>query len=618
MSRRRNAPPEDSSYPDWLRESLRVLCPPENITVTEFTRRHKLLDRENGSPFNDALTPYLIGVMDAFTDPDIEEIWYGKPTQVGGTRAILNMLAYIIAQDPDDAMVVYPTDDLAEYASKNRIQPMIENSPVLRDLYLPGESTDLELHFSNGMILVLAGANSPAPLASRPIRYLFLDEVDKYPLRAGKEASPIELAIERTKTFPHNRKIVGTSTPTFKTGNIWKRMEGADQLYEYAAYCPHCGHQMFWAMRNKDRKLLRWPEGANPEEARESAWYECEKCQGRITDSLKTRMVREGKWVLTRRNTHGKMVTAFRMNTFPSPWVRLGDIARKFLKSKDDPVELQNFINSWLAEIFEQKIVRTSADLVLERRTRFEEGEVPDWAILLTGGVDVQKDHMYWVIRAWGPMITSQCISYGIALSWADIETVMNRPWHKAGEGDLLVSLCGIDSGDGNTQDDVYEFCALNADWAIPTKGSSNPLITRYRISKVDKVGSSAYGMQLVLFDGGQYKSMIASRMNRTNGKGSWMVHAGCDRAYAEQVTAEHIIKEKRNGQEIERWVPNTSHAANHYLDAEVIAAVAADLKQVRYLAEGQGAIPIPEPPPQPIGNNAPNSNWLQPRENWL
>ena len=91
--------------------------------------------------------------------------------------------------------------------------------------------------------------------------------------------------------------------------------------------------------------------------------------------------------------------------------------------------------------------------------------------------------------------------------------------------------------------------------------------------------------MPLVKVDGGKYKDMIAGRLHRPNGQGSWMVYKDCDREYAEQVTAEHKIMVKKGGRLVPRWVPKTTHADNHYLDAEVYAFAAADYLGVRLLA---------------------------------
>jgi phage terminase large subunit GpA-like protein len=594
--------------------------PPERMTTAQWADRHRILDERTSAqpgPWRTNVTPYLRGVMDAFTDPDVEELWLCKPTQVGGTEAILNMIAYAIAQDPAPTLVVYPTLELARWTSVNRLQPMIAACPELRSRYLLRDSTDLELQFV-GMYLTLAGANSPASLATRPIRYLFLDEVDKYPAGAGHEADPIALAQERTKTFVYNRKIVGTSTPTYRSGHIWRRVESAGELRRYFVPCPHCGHYQFLRF---SRETLRWPEGCTAEDAIDLAWYECEGCKGRIGDQHKGMMLRTGEWRCVTRRGAGARIVACHLNTLASPWVRFGEMAAKFLRTKDDPDELKNFVNSWLGEPWETATAKVDADVVLERQTETPTGVVPEGAVLLTGGVDVQEDRFYWTVRAWGTRLTSWNVAHGEALDWGQIEQIMNRPWPREQGADAQVNLVAVDSGDQT--DDVYAFCARNLEWARPVKGSSQSLLSRYRITRVDRPTSAAHGMQLVLVDTDQYKTLIASRQNRTNGPGSWMVHADCDRDYAEQVTAEHCVEETRGGQVKRVWRRKHGSAANHYLDAEVYAAVAADLLQVRYLDDGatpgDSARNTPAAPPSPQPRTQQQQpNWLPPRRDWL
>ncbi len=615
MNPRRQRKRRKRSLPDWLLAALSVLRPPENLTVSEWADRYRVLDEKTSAqpgPWKTSTTPYLQGVMDAFNDPDIEEIIFCKPTQVGGTETLNNMIGYVIAQDPAPALVVYPTLELAEFASKNRVQPMIDLAPVLKQRYHFRESKDLELQFDS-MYIVLAGANSPASLASRPIRYLFLDEVDKYPPRSGKESDPISLARERTKTFAYNKKIFMTSTPTVKTGNIWTAKENADELRCYYIPCPHCGQYQKLSF-----KQIKWPKGVKePADAQDLAWYECQYCKEKITDAHKPAMLRNGRWEAEKKKGQYSRKVAFYINTLYSPWVRFGDVAYEFLKSKDFPDLLQNFVNSWLAEPWEDTQVKINKQLVLERQSGYEEGVVPDEAVLLTGGVDVQRGMLYWTIRAWGPLLTSWNIAHGIAMSFEDIEVIMNTTFSKRDGTQYQVNLCAIDSGDQT--EDVYDFCAMNQDWAIPVKGSSNPMLSRYRISTIDKINSKAYGMRLVLVDTSQYKSMIAARLNRPNGKGSWMVYQGCDEEYAEQVTSEHKVLVKKGDKQIEVWQPKTPTAANHYLDCEVYAAAAADLLHVRYLQEETPAEePSRKPEPTQNGFIKTDGSWINQKGGWI
>ena len=604
------------SAPDYIIRALKALTPPENITVSEWAEKYRQLDAKTTArpgPWRNSSTPYLKGLMDEFNNYETEEIIFVKPTQVGGTEAILNMIGFVINEDPSPAMVVYPTDELAKSISKNRIEPMITNSPALKERYHVNDSSVLEMQFDD-MYLSLVGSNSPSGLASKPIKYLFLDETDKYPGASRKEADPVSLARERTKTF-HNRKIVLASTPTLRNNHIWEAKENADIEKHYLMPCPHCGKKIEFKFSN-----LRFPDDPSMSYAdrAERARYVCQECGAIITDSQKYIMLQQGTWEIVERKTQFARKVVFWLNTLYSPFVRFAEVAKAFLMSKDDSEAFQNFVNSWLAEPWEDTKLKTNADLVLDRQTEVPELIVPSWAKIITGGVDVQENSLYVSIRAFGNHITSQNIFHQQVFSFRDVERIMNTPYKTESGEDMVVSLCLIDSG--YDADSTYDFCADNSDWAIPVKGASNPMMNHYKISKVNKLDSRAYGMQLIIVDTGKYKDMIAGRMRKQNGSGSWMVYSGCDREYAEQVTAEHKINVKtNNGKVKQEWHLKTSHADNHYLDTEVYCLAAADALGIRTAhLRDEEAEQLQTDHQKTHREESKEESWIRVNESWL
>ena len=596
---------------DYQLETLRLLIPPETLTVSEWAEKYRVLDSKSSAipgRWSNEVTPYLVGIMDEFNNYETEKIVFVKPTQVGGTEALLNMVGYIVMQNPSPTLIVYPTESLAKSVSINRLQVMFKVAPELKKRF-DENSQLLELQF-DGMYLTLIGSNSASELAGRPIKYIMLDEVDKYPGATGKEASPIKLAEERTKSFRNSRKIFITSTPTLKTGHIWREKEKADIEKHFFVPCPYCNEFIEFKFQN-----IKFPddEGMGYADRAELAHYVCEECGCIITDKDKHYMLKKGEWRTVRHNTKYTRSVAFWINTLYSPFVSWAAIAKEFLLSKDNPEDFQNFINSWLAEPWEDTKLKTSAELVLERQTELDEFVVPEWAKFITAGVDVQESSLYWTIRAWGDYITSQNIAHGQALSFREIDKIMNSIYrNQKGEG-FIVNLCLVDSGDQT--DDVYDFCVNHSEYALPVKGASHTQLNQYKISKINRAGSSADGMQLVLVDGNKYKDMIAGRMRRPNGKGSWMVYNGCDMEYATQVTNEHKINNK-SGKQV--WQPKYSHADNHYLDCEVYALAAADILGVRTLnliddeqeVSDMKEIRKPKEPEE--------EQWIRQNDNWI
>ena len=580
----------------WLPKERMAWKPPARLTVSEWAEAERVLDTRTSSrpgPWRNARTPYLAGMMDVFTLPHVSEITYMTGTQVGKTEAILNQIGWAVSQDPGSAMVVYPTEDIARGVSKLRIQPLFESSPTVSERHIRNESTTLEIHFWGGYIC-LSGANSPSSLASRPIRYLWLDEVDKYPPYLGEEADPISLARERTKTYT-NRKVVQCSTPTVEKGAIYQSYLSADVRYAYHVPCPYCGYMQPFTMSGikfpeQIREDMRNAKG-DPEKLREvaqraraSSWYECSRCGEAITDSQKMSMLLKGQWVPDRDVERPRHV-AFHLNSIYAPALTFGDVAAEFIQAKDFPDRLRNFINSWLGEPWRENNIEIAVSEVMRHETQIPRGQVPREAWFLTGGVDVQKDYMVWEVRAWGRGATSWLVDCGRAETWDTITSIMDRGiWRTDDSRVFHVRLCLVDAG--FRTDEVYEFCSKRPDLYLPCKGSSRPLNGKlYTVTNIDRQGAAP--MKLWIHDSGYWKGWVHSRIAREPGElGAWRVFARCPKDYAEQIVAERKVMalNRRTGVYEEVWEKVTSHAANHFLDTAVLNALAAELLQIRYM----------------------------------
>jgi len=601
------------------REILKTVVPyaaaewvlPVKMTVSEWADKFRRLDvKTSAEPgqWSTSRTPYLKGIMDAFTDPYVDEITVMAASQVGKTEAMYNMLGFIIDQDPGPTLMVSPRADDARSVSYNRIKPMIDASPVL-NRYLPANMDDitkLEYHFDR-MILYFAGSNSPADLASRPIRYLFLDEVDKYPKFSGREADPIKLASERQKTF-WNKKTVKVSTPTTREGYIFREYDKSDQRRFYVP-CPHCGkHQVFGFGQIKWRK-----EESSPERIKNNrlAWYECIDCKKRIDDVHKQKMMLAGEWRPEKDEPNRNR--GFWVSSLYSPWLTWSDIASEFLKSKDYVELLMNFVNSWLAEVWEEKIEETTVDKVRNLARDYDQGVVPDDVLVLTAGVDVQKDHFYYVIRGWGYYEESWLIRAERVEYWQDIEDCLFKTeYRRVSSAETLgVYMTCVDSG--FRTDEVYRFCRSWQDKTKAVKGLEEITGGRfYRANKIDinsRTGAVIPG-GLVLWNLNvtQYKDKI-NRLVTSQNPCKWHIFKNPADDYLAQFTSEHkvLIRNRTTGKAKEVWQKKKEAAANHYLDAEVYALAAADI--IRALNMRREDTPRVH---QPAGEEHGRGSWLR------
>jgi phage terminase large subunit GpA-like protein len=458
-------------------------------------------------------------------------------------------------------------------------------------------------------------AGSPTSIASRAIRYAFMDEINKYPKFSGEEASPLALTEERTNTFKETRKLVYVSTPTIETGYITVGESNCAARFRYKITCPHCGHKQEFILNQ-----INFGTDLNPKVVENVAWYECEKCAGMIYDDQRMALVRQGDYYdietgLQFQECIEKVKpksVGFVYNRIMTPWFTFGDVGAEFLRSKNIPERLMNFRNSWMAEEWIEKIEEKQAAQIYTLRTNFREGEVPKEAAVLTAGVDVQKGYLQYVIRAWATTWESWLIQEGQIESFDDLAVILWEHQYLQKETDrpFKVGLANIDSG--YRTDEVYDFVRKHPRVARAVKGATHPLKAPYSASRIDYFPSGKIipgGLILWLIDMNYWKDFLSRRMNEE--MGVWHVHADITQQYAEQVTAEHkiTVRNKRTGKVTQEWQRKTQGRASESWDDEIYATVAADMAGIRYWKEEPQ---VKVPPPKKSGG------WLPQKQNWL
>ena len=565
-----------------------IFVPPENLTVSEWSDKYRVLDaRTSKEPglWRTKRTPYLKKIMDSMNDSEAEEIIVCAGAQVGKTETIFNSLGWAIHQNPFPILVVYPTEDIARSVSDNRIQPMVEKSRALKSILTERASdiTKLEMKFKTTTVY-FAWSNSPSVLASKPICYLFLDEIDKYPAFSGKEADPISLAKKRTTTFRGLRKIIYVSTPTLETGNIWKQLQSANVIYKYAVPCPKCGHKQFLEFEN-----IKWPEGEkDPEVIRDAAYYECEKCGYHIPDDAKDAILQKGEWLPYEEKTTKRRKIGFHLSALYSPFVSFGEIAAEFMESKDDPAKLMDFVNSRLALPWAETIEKKKEEDILKLKIDYDAGTVPEDTVAITMGIDTQKDGFYYVVHAWANDYTTLLTRYGYTTDYKEVLKIVFDSRYRIQNSDMVMPVVKAfwDSG-GHRTDEIYEICRTEGRGIVfPIKGMSTNANVPLKESILDKYPGTNKpipgGLKLVNINTAYYKEAIHRKMQIEKGlRGRWNVHKDIAEDYALQMTAEEKRRVRKGNRYEEKWVQ--TRRDNHYLDCSVYAFAAADHTGIRY-----------------------------------
>src|SRR6202162_4031703 len=395
----------------YLPASAAGARPDPLLTVSEWADTYRTLSQRASAepgPWRTDRTPYLREVMDCLSPSSpIETVVLMKGAQIGGTEAGNNWIGYVVHQAPGPMLSVSPTVEMAKRNSKQRIDPLVEESAVLRELVSDPRSRDsgntmLAKEFPRG-ILVMTGANSAVGLRSMAARYLFLDEIDAYPGDVDGEGDPVNLALARTRTFAR-RKIFMISTPKI-TGRsrIEASFEDSDQRY-YWVPCPHCNEYQVLKFAQ-----IRWPKGAP-----ELAVYICEHCQGEIENHEKHWMLAQGEW---RPAAPGPGKAAgFHLSGLHSPGgrVRWADAAAMFADAQKNPALRQVFINTVLGETWALQGEAPEWQRLYDRREDYRIGTVPKGGLFLTAGVDIQKDRIEVEIVAWGRGKESWAVDYRV------------------------------------------------------------------------------------------------------------------------------------------------------------------------------------------------------------
>lgn len=479
--------------------------------------------------------------MDACSDPQIQEVVVMAGAQLGKTEAILNIIGYHIHQNPCPILVLQPTLEMAQAFSKDRIASgLLRSTPVLKDKVKDPRARDsgnTTLHkvFAGGAVTIV-GANSPAGLASRPIRIVLCDEVDRYPTSAGTEGDPIQLARKRSATY-FNRKIIMVSTPTNKgASRIEDAFEKSDQR-QYHVPCKHC----------ESHQVLKWSNVRWEDDQPDTAKYMCEHCGTLWNEADRVWAIRNGEWIAQKpfAGTAG-----FAINGLNSPWTPLADGVRDFLSVKRNPEQLRVWTNTYLGQTWEDAGEQIDDFELADRRE--EMLSVPDEVMVLTAGVDVQDNRLEMTVQGWGKDDESYVLDhitlYGDPSTphlWNDLDTQLNKQYETESGRTLMIRAAAVDSG-GHFTNSVYAYCKKNQGRRIfaikGVGGDGKPIAGRPSKNNTVKCPLFPIGVDTV-------KDLIFARL-RIQEPGSGYVHFNdiLQDEYFRQLTAEKAVTRFHRG----------------------------------------------------------------------
>ena len=555
---------------------VQLFRPPPVQTVWEWAERERFLSVESAPEpgrYRTARTEYMREPMAMVGAPGVVQITLMTSAQVGKSTVIENVIGYFIHNDPCPILHVSPTLDSMKMFSKERLAPMIRDTPAIRDLVSEVKSrsssnTIASKTFPGGHI-AMVGANAPAGLASRPIRVLLFDEVDRYDLSAGSEGDPVKLATKRTTRY-WNRVIIKVSTPGDKTtSRIEPEFENGDQRHFYVP-CPHCG----------EKQRLSWSQVRFDIGDPTSAYYECEHNGCVINDSERRAMVRGGEWVASKAfNGH----VSYHISQLYSE-VPLQDGVRDFLESKDNPQLLKTWVNTFLGETWEEKGKRLEWSDLMDRREEYDVRDpIPEDVTLITGAVDVQDDRFEAEFVGWGDDYQSWSLGYHVLYGdpsapevWTHLRHLLAESFMHPLFGEMVPRAMCIDSGGHYTQA-VYQFApTVPRLMAIKgLEGNGKPIFGQRIKNALQNAVVYGVGVDTA-------KELVSARLRVEDPTkaGYCRFPSDYDEVYFRGITAEELRTTFRRGFKVQRW-QKLPGRANEPFDLRVYNTAALEFLQV-------------------------------------
>ena len=570
--------PSPVQLDEWWAEAF---APPPQMTPGEWADAHRVLSSvSSGEPgaWRTERTPYLREMMEQLSHKsDASTVVIMKGSQLGGTEVILNWLGSNIHLNPGPAMVVHPTVDNGKRWSKQKLSPMIKLTPPLKDKIKDPRSRDsgneiLMKEYPGGM-LAIGGSNSPAGLRQISVRDAACDDYDGFAPDAGGEGDPGDLIENRQATFSDSKTLL-VSTPTEKGfSNIERAYEQTDQR-KYFVPCVNCGEfePLTWAQ-------IKWPEGQPLK-----AYCECLHCGFHMQNFHKNEMLAQGEWRPTAEPKLPGWV-GYHLSGLYSPhgWESWGQIAVKFLKAKGIPEKLRVWINTKLAETFEDQDGEIlKGESLLRRREAYSFHPLPDGVAIIIVTIDVQDDRLEVQVDGYGrdseyfnldhvkiigdPSFLKLDDDPNNLSVWNLAKQQLQRVFQHPRYGELKVAASGVDTGGHHTLK-AYEFCRtvkIDRVWALKGKAGKLPLWPR----KPTRKNKGKVPLYIVGVDAG--KSSVYSNLRIEQPGPSYRHYPEArDEEYFNQLTSERKRTKYSKGFPTHYWfLP--SGQANEALDLSV------------------------------------------------
>lgn len=570
-----------------FRKIFAVLKPPPDLTLSEWADKFRRLSAGSSAEpgrWRTSKAPYQKEIMDAITDIAIRKVVIMSAAQVGKTDAmVLNPIGYYVHYDPSPIMVIQPTIDMAEKFSKEKLSPMIRDTPVIAERINEKSrnsgNTIMQKIFPGGFVTI-AGANSPTGLRSHTVRILLADEIDGYPASAGSEGDPLMLATKRQTTY-WNKKQVSISTPTIKGASRIEVEYEHSSKGEWNTPCPCCG----------ELQPLVWSGVVFDKDDLTEINYVCSKCGVISSEAEWKEKFIDGKFV---HEDPENPVKGFHLNTLASTLTTWREVVEKFLVANEEVkkgnVELMKvWTNTEMGQTWEEDGETIEDEELIKRREDYN-CEIPADVLYLTAGVDTQDDRFEVEVVGWGPEYESWGIKFAALYGdtgnmqdpvWDNLDAFLSQSFEKPDGSKLKIIVTCMDSG-GHRTNQVYKFCKARFNRRIFAIKGSNDSAAAY-IQKPTKNNREQAYLFTIGVDTG--KSWLMDRLKLSE-PGPGFCHfpredgRGYDEKYFKGLTSEKKVMRYKMGRPYFAWElkDRGEHRRNEALDCRNYATAAIEI----------------------------------------
>lgn len=570
-----------------FRKIFAVLKPPPDLTLSEWADKFRRLSAGSSAEpgrWRTSKAPYQKEIMDAITDIAIRKVVIMSAAQVGKTDAmVLNPIGYYVHYDPSPIMVIQPTIDMAEKFSKEKLSPMIRDTPVIAERINEKSrnsgNTIMQKIFPGGFVTI-AGANSPTGLRSHTVRILLADEIDGYPASAGSEGDPLMLATKRQTTY-WNKKQVSISTPTIKGASRIEVEYEHSSKGEWNTPCPCCG----------ELQPLVWSGVVFDKDDLTEINYVCSKCGVISSEAEWKEKFIDGKFI---HEDPENPVKGFHLNTLASTLTTWREVVEKFLVANEEVkkgnVELMKvWTNTEMGQTWEEDGETIEDEELIKRRENYN-CEIPADVLYLTAGVDTQDDRFEVEVVGWGPEYESWGIKFAALYGdtgnmqdpvWGNLDAFLSQSFEKPDGSKLKIIVTCMDSG-GHRTNQVYKFCKARFNRRIFAIKGSNDSAAAY-IQKPTKNNREQAYLFTIGVDTG--KSWLMDRLKLSE-PGPGFCHfpredgRGYDEKYFKGLTSEKKIMRYKMGRPYFAWElkDRGEHRRNEALDCRNYATAAIEI----------------------------------------